>query len=52
MIDAYWDVDGKTMRDKDITVEQRQQRYAQIWNDFKDMTVEEYTQRYQTPTIS
>mgnify|MGYP000059936864 FL=1 len=45
LIDAYWDVDGKTMRDKDITVEQRQQRYAQIWNDFKDMTVEEYTQK-------
>ena len=49
LIDAYWDVDGKTMRDKDITVEQRQQRYAEIWDDFKDMTVEEYTQKVSNP---
>lgn len=43
LINAYWDADGKTMRDKDITMEQRKERYAEIWNVFKNMSVAEYT---------
>lgn len=35
LIDAYWDVDGKTMRN-DITVDQRKARFNEMWNDFKE----------------
>ncbi|MCS3268637.1 hypothetical protein NXX78_24405 [Bacteroides fragilis] len=36
LIDAYWDVDGKNDA-YDITMEQRKERYAEIWKDFKDI---------------
>ncbi len=41
LIDAYWDVDGKTMRNN-ISVEERKARYEEIWNDFKDYNTEQY----------
>lgn len=44
LIDAYWDVDGKTMRN-DITMEQRKERYAEIWKDFKDMSQSQFIEK-------
>ncbi|MCS3094983.1 hypothetical protein NXX73_00110 [Bacteroides fragilis] len=44
LIDAYWDVDGKTMRN-DITMEQRKERYAEIWKDFKDMSQSQFMKK-------
>ncbi|MCS2202867.1 hypothetical protein NXW90_22540 [Bacteroides fragilis] len=44
LIDAYWDVDGKTMR-SDITMEQRKERYAEIWKDFKDMSQSQFIEK-------
>lgn len=41
LIDAYWDIDGKTMRN-DIKVEQRKADYAEIWSRAKTMNAEEY----------
>lgn len=41
LIDAYWDIDGKTMRNN-ISAEERKARYEKIWNDFKDLNTEEY----------
>lgn len=48
VIDAYWDIDGKTMRN-DITVNQRKERYEEIWNDFKEMDIESYTKAVADP---
>lgn len=41
LIDAYWDSDGKTMRDN-ISIDQRKANYAEIWNHVKDMSKEDY----------
>lgn len=41
LIDAYWDVDGKTRRN-DITMEQRKERFTEIWNAFKDKSQAEF----------
>lgn len=50
LIDAYWDVDGKTMRDKDITPEQRAERYAEIWDAYKELSDAEYIATMSDPS--
>lgn len=42
LVDAYWDLDGKTLRN-DITVEQRKNRYETMWEDFKGLSQQEFT---------
>lgn len=44
IVDAYWDVDGKTMRN-DITPEERSSRYKTMWNDFKDFSIDDYIKK-------
>lgn len=41
---AYWGCGGKTMRN-DITMEQRKERYAEIWKDFKDMSQSQFIEK-------
>ncbi|WP_270090820.1 RagB/SusD family nutrient uptake outer membrane protein [Sphingobacterium sp. SYP-B4668] len=41
LIDAYWDVDGKTMRNT-ITVAERKQRYLELWNKTKGLDQHAY----------
>ena len=36
MIDAYWDVDGHTMRNN-ITMEERKANFENMWKDFEDV---------------
>ncbi len=41
LIDAYWDIDGKTMRNN-ISVEERKANYAAIWNKAKGLNAADY----------
>lgn len=43
LIDAYWDIDGKTLRTP-ISVDQRKANYEKIWKQAKDMRDEEYNE--------
>lgn len=36
LIDAYWDADGKTLRNN-LTVEERKARFNEMWGDFKKL---------------
>lgn len=36
LIDAYWDADGKTLRN-DITIEQRKANFEAMWKDFEEV---------------
>lgn len=41
LVDAYWDIDGKTIRNT-ISVDQRKAAYEKIWNHAKGMGAGEY----------
>ena len=41
LIDAYWDIDGKTMRNT-ISVNDRKAAYQEIWNHAKNLSNEDY----------
>lgn len=42
LVDAYWDADGKTMRNT-ISVNQRKADYAELWDHVKSMDYANYT---------
>lgn len=50
LIDAYWDIDGKTMRN-DITVDKRKAGYTEIWNHAKSMNAEAYKTFVTSPDL-
>lgn len=41
LVDAYWDIDGKTIRN-DISVEQRAKNYNLIWEHAKNLSEDDY----------
>ena len=50
LIDAYWDIDGKTIRNN-ITVTDRKTNYEKIWEHTKDMSTSEYNKFASSPEL-
>lgn len=50
LISAYWDVDGKTMRN-DITVEQRKVNFNEIWNYAKSLKSADFNKFAKSETL-
>lgn len=50
LVDAYWDVDGVTMRNT-ITAAERKQRYMELWAKAKDLDQNAYNAFCQTPAL-
>lgn len=50
LVDAYWNVDGKTIPEK-IPVDTRKANYATIWNAAKDLSGEDYKAFVTSPEL-